>query len=90
LAGEIPGCDFDESFEGVFRAVEESSRTVLGIGGYLTGTSGGDPSPETSSLRLAMLRTTPDAGLVHFSIPEDDLKRGRLNRAKFIWNDWDS
>ncbi len=90
FASEIPGCRYGEPYYDLLNTLSECHRKVLGIGGYLTGTSGSDPSPDTSSLRLAVLRITPDAGIVHFSIPADDLKKGRLDHVQYVLNDWDS
>lgn len=87
FAEEIRGCRHGEPFYELFGAVQ--NRCVQGLGGYLTGTSGGDPSPNTRSLRLAVLATTPDAGLVHLAIPARDLVKGQLDRVKYVWNDFD-
>lgn len=89
-ASEVPGCGFQEPFHDVFEALEDCTCGVLGFGGYLTGTSGEDPSPDARSLRFAVLRTSPEAGRIHFSIPAHDLEQGRLDRARYVWNDWDS
>lgn len=97
FAQEIPGCGFNEPFDRVLSlledacwAAEEGFDGVLAFGGYLRGTSGADPSPDAKSLRLAVFRVSPDAGLVHFAIPAEDLARGRLDRVQYVWNDWDS
>lgn len=68
----------------------EWDRNVTGLGGYLRGTSGQDPSPGRDHVRLAVLRTNPDVGIVHFAIPSEDLKKGELKNAEYVWNDWDS
>jgi hypothetical protein len=91
FAREIPGCHYDEEYCELYRDLKDACGAgELGFGGYLCGTSGGDPSPDTGSLRLAVLRTNPDVGIVHFAIPAVDLKNGRLDRVEYVWNDWDS
>lgn len=65
------------------------NENTLGIGGYLKGTSGGDPSPNVSSLRLAILRVNPDCGNVHFAVPVLDLSAGRFDKVEYVWNDFD-
>jgi len=69
----------------------EMDETVsLGLGGYLTATSGEDPSPNADSLRFAVLRTNPDCNIAHFAIPQADFPSGNLERVAYVWNDWDS
>jgi uncharacterized protein (TIGR02996 family) len=91
FAHEIPGCALGESYHALYEELRDACGAgVLGIGGHLRGTSGSDPSPGTSYLRLAVLRVTPDTGVVHFAIPAADLMGGRLDAVKYVWNDWDS
>lgn len=87
----IPDCSWNEPYgDFYYELMEACGENHLGFGGYLRGTSGGDPSPNVSSIRMAVLRTNPDCGIVHFSIPSEDLPRGELERVKYVWNDWDS
>jgi hypothetical protein len=87
----MPGCGHNEAYCDVYTALMDACEAGdLGFGGYLRGTSGSDPSPDTSFLRLAILPTNPDVGIVHFAIPAEDLKQGRLDRVQYVWNDWDS
>lgn len=91
FAREIPGCAYGEPYHALYRGLMDACGSdVLGIGGHLCGTSGRDPSPDTSCLRLAVLRGTPEAGLLHFAIPAAALTVGRLDAVKYVWNDWDS
>jgi len=90
FAAEIPLCGWGEAFYDAYPGLlEQCNGHVMGFGGYLKGTSGDDPSPDTDARRFAVLRTNPDAGLVHFSIPSDDVGQGRLGRVQYVWNDWD-
>ncbi|MEE9328002.1 MAG: hypothetical protein V3U71_12015 [Cocleimonas sp.] len=86
----IPNCEWGEYFYDYYYTLMSVCGSGLGFGGYLQGTSGEDPSPDAKSLRFAVLRTDPDCGIVHFSIPSKDLKSGQLNRIAYVWNDWDS
>lgn len=91
FAREIPGCHYSEEYSELYRDLMDACGAgELGFGGYLQSTSGGDPSPDAGSLRLAVLRTNPDVGIVHFAIPAADLKQGRLDRVQYVWSDWDS
>lgn len=88
---EIPNCGYGEPFSDLYYAVmDQCSNSGLGFGGYLRGTSGEDPSPDTNARRFAVLRTNPDVGIVHFSIPAGDLEKGELGSVRYVWNDWDS
>ncbi len=90
-ANEIPGCAYGGRFYDLYTdLMDASGAEVLGIGGYLRGTSGQDPSPDTSHLRLVVLRNTPEAGLLHFAIPAADLKTGHVDAVRYVGNDWDS
>lgn len=90
FAQEIPGCAYGEPYHSAYRDLMEAcGADVLGFGGYLVGTSGADPSPDTETLRFAVLRDTPDAGMLHFAVPAKDLVRGDLSRVRYVWNDWD-
>ena len=87
---EIPGCKHGEEYRELYgNLLHCCDPGIFGFGGYLRGTSGADPSPDTQSLRFAVLRVTPDAGVIHFSVPTADLKQGRLDRVQYVWNDWD-
>jgi hypothetical protein len=91
FAHKIPGCQYGGPYRDLYRHLMDACENAeLGFGGYLRGTSGGDPSPDISYARLAVLRDTPDAGLLHFAIPHADLMTGRLDDVKYVWNDWDS
>ncbi len=87
---EIPGCGYRQEFSELYDSLRYVSDAELrGFGGYLRGTTGDDPSPDIHSIRFAVLRVTPSAGVVHFAIPAADLKEGRLDRVQYVWNDWD-
>jgi hypothetical protein len=99
---EIPGCKFKEEFyqlyaqllgacqkDAGFNGQGIPSSNKEGFGGYLRGTTGADPSPDTKALRFAVLPTNPDAGMVHFSIPSAGLKSGDLGSVQYVWCDWD-
>jgi len=89
--GVIPNCSWNEPHGNFYcELVEACGENQLGFGGYLRGTSGSDPSPDVNSMRMAVLRTNPDVGVVHFSIPTKDLPEGRLDRVEYVWSDWDS
>lgn len=91
FASVIPNCGYGEPFSDLYYAVmDQCSDTGMGFGGYLRGTSGEDPSEDAQARRFAVLRTTPDVGIVHFSIPAGDLEKGELGRVRYVWNDWDS
>lgn len=92
----IPDCGYGERHDRVYSFLQEACDAnvedhggYLGFGGYLKATSGNDPSLDTQSLRLAVLPSSPEAGLVHFAIPADDLEFGHLDRVQYVWNDWD-
>ena len=88
---DIPDCKYGEIYGDIYDSLLcVCDGNTIGFGGYLRGTSGGDPSPNTDALRLAVLRTNPDCGLIHFAIPAADLKIGRLNKVEYVWCDWDS
>lgn len=88
---EIHNCKSGDMFyDFYYDILTACSDSVLGLGGYLKCTGGCDPSPAVNFIRLAVLRTTPNAGMIHFAIPADDLKEGRLEPAQYVWNDWDS
>jgi hypothetical protein len=90
FAKEIPGCKYGEEHRELYgKLLDACHASILGFGGYLKGTSGADPSPDIQSLRFAVLRSTPDTGVMHFSVPAADLKNGRLARVQYVWNDWD-
>lgn len=87
----IPNCGWGEPYHDFYsELLSICGENRLGFGGYLRHTSGEDPSPDTNAIRLAVLRATPDAGVVHFAIPSTDLQIGRLDRVEYVWNDWDS
>ena len=87
----IPNCSWGEPYYDFYsELLELCEEGMLGFGGYLRGTSGGDPSPDVNAIRIAVLRTDPDAGIVYFSIPAEDLPTGRLDRVEYVWSDWDS
>lgn len=89
----MPDCGYGEKYHDTYSSLRDacdSDSRILGFGGYLRGTSGADPSPDAQSLRFAVLRLNSDVGIGHFSIPAADLKAGRLDRVKDVWNDWDS
>ncbi len=87
----IPDCGYREKYSDVYSMLRDACDSdVLGFGGYLRGTTGADPSPDTQSLRFAVMRVNPDAGVVHFSVPAADIKEGRLDRVQNVWCDWDS
>ena len=91
FTADIPLCGWGEPFHDTYSClIEMCGGGGLGFGGYLSGTSGEDPSLDTKSRCFAILRTTPDAGIVHFSIPENDIETGCLDNVKYVWNDWDS
>lgn len=91
FATEIPMCGLNEPFRDTYYCLMEiCAGGGMGFGGYLCGTSGDDPSPDTASHRFAVFRTTPDGGIVHLSIPERDVETGILDNVKYVWNDWDS
>jgi hypothetical protein len=95
FAAEIPGCGYDERHDRVYDLMRDACIAgaddgLMGFGGYLSATSGDDPSPDTSSLRFAVLRSSLDAGLVHLAIPAADLRAGRLDGVQYVWNDWDA
>ena len=91
FANEFPKCQWGEPYHDLYSDLMElCSPHIMGFGGYLRGTSGADPSPNTNARRFAVLPTRPDTGTVHFSIPAGDLKAGRLDRVQYVWNDWDS
>jgi|GEM_PF-6309059 len=75
-------------YEGLDSEMDEC--VSLGLGGYLSATSGEDPSPNAESIRFAVLRTDPEYGVVHFAIPKTDVPTGNLERVEYVWNDWDS
>lgn len=87
----IPNCSWNETYDDFYyEMMEACGENHLGFGGYLRGTTGGDPSPDVNSIRMAVLRTNPDCGVVHFSIPSEDLSTGELGNVKYVWSDWDS
>ncbi|QEG24826.1 hypothetical protein MFFC18_47490 [Mariniblastus fucicola] len=87
----IPECKWSEKFGDLYSSMmAECNEDTLGIGGYLRGTSGDDPSPDTNHMRFVVLRVTPEAGIVHFAIPNEDIEKGCLNRVQYVWSDWDS
>ena len=87
----IPGCQWQEPHNDLFWGLKETCDTeTLGLAGYLQSTSGDDPSPDKEHLRLAAVRVTPEAGIVHFGIPVEDLADGKLDRVQYVWSDWDS
>jgi uncharacterized protein (TIGR02996 family) len=86
----IPNCESGEDFYDYYYTLLSICGSGLGFGGYLQGTSGEDPSPNTKSLRFAVLRVTPECGVVHLAIPSSDLKSGQLDHISYVWNDWDS
>lgn len=91
FANEIPNCQFGEPYHDLYyNLMTLCCPHIMGFGGYLRGTSGADPSPDNNACRFAVLPSTSDTGTIHFSIPSDDRKAGRLDRVKYVWNDWDS
>ena len=87
----FPDCGWNEKYGEIYEAlVEACGESCLGFGGYLRGTSGGDPSPDTHWRRVAVMRTTPDCGVLHFALPQTDIKTGRLDDVRYVWMDWDS
>lgn len=87
----IPDCKWDEQYGDLYTSMMAAcNEEALGLGGYLRGTCGDDPSPDTNHLRFVALRVEPEAGIVHFAIPNEDLGKGRLGRVQYVWSDWDS
>lgn len=87
----IPECKWSEQFGDLYSSLMVACKQeTLGLGGYLWGTSGDDPSPDANHVRFAVLRVTPDAGIVHFAIPKEDINNGCLKRVQYVWSDWDS
>ncbi|PHR55071.1 MAG: hypothetical protein COA43_15805 [Robiginitomaculum sp.] len=76
-------CDTYESVRGA------SPSGIVGMLGYHQATTGGDPSPDQDHIRLINIRISPDAGCVHLSISNEDLKAERFDNIKYVWIDWD-
>lgn len=90
FASLLPGFGWGEPGNDLYYALQTAcGENSHGLGGYLKGTSGGDPSPDTDWLRLCVLRVTPDCGVLHFGIPAADLPAGKLERVRYVWMDWD-
>ncbi len=87
----FPNCSYDEELYDAYSSLRDACEapSISGFGGYLRPTTGDDPSPDTDSLRFVVLHRDPDGGTVHFSVPAEDLKEGRLDRVKNVWCDWD-
>lgn len=86
----LPGFKWGNPDNDLYFALREAcGDNELGVGGYLAGTSGGDPSPGIDWRRLLVTRVTPDCGVIHLGIPSSDLTMGRLDAAQYVWMDWD-
>jgi len=86
----LPGFGWGEPGNDFYFALKDAcGENYHGLGGYLAGTSGGDPSPSRDWLRLCVLRVNPDCGVLHFGVPAEDLSSGRLDRVRYVWMDWD-
>lgn len=86
----LPGFSWSDEYYELYEACHEAcGENCFGFGGYLSGTSGSDPSPSSDWRRLAVLRINPEAGVLHFAIPKTDLKDGKLDNARYVWMDWD-
>jgi len=87
----LPGFKWGEPDTDLYIVLREAcGENCHGLGGYLSATSGKDPSPGVDWMRLLVMRTNPDCGVVHFSIPEADLAKGDITNAAYVWMDWDS
>lgn len=86
----LPGFSWNDKHYDLYTACREAcGENSFGFGGYLSGTSGSDPSPATDWRRLAVLRIHPDCGVIHLALPKTDFKGGHLENARYVWMDWD-
>lgn len=69
---------------------DEDLSVSLAMFGYLQSSSGDDPTPTTKHRRLALVRCSVDAGIVHLGIDSDALAQQAWEKATMVWNDWDS
>ncbi len=91
FSDKIRGCRWGEPLFELYQSLQSTSeQSTCGLGGYLTGTTSSDPSPDQNHRRLITMRTNPDVGTLHFAIPARDMQDGNIANSKCVWMDWDS
>ena len=89
-ADEFVESGYNGRFYDTYESVRQANNAnKIGMLGYHQATTGGDPSPDKNHMRLINIRVTPDAGCIHLSISNEDLKAERFEQAKYVWVDWD-
>jgi hypothetical protein len=87
---DLPDEGWRGRFGKMYGAIQSASTGTVGLLGYVwSPTAGDDPTPDRNHMRLACVRVSPNAGLVHWAISREDRAACDLEKAKYVWNDWD-